>query len=171
MTIVQARKWLILSSLIITGSQVIFLFVAPALEFPLSYPKNLDLLQIVTPVFLGYLGSAAHFIFMTPPPKVPANNEYLGLLVKGPIIIYACAMVAAFGSFAYSNRMGAPIGSGMSVDNLATAISISLGILAVTTGVIISYLFAANQGTVDTTFAPVRGSQNPGSVHRPPAAD
>jgi hypothetical protein len=31
--------------------------------FPLTYPKNLELLQIVSPVFLGYLGAATHFIF------------------------------------------------------------------------------------------------------------
>jgi len=141
MTADQGRKWLILSSLIITGIQVIFLFVAPALGYPLTYPKNLYLLQIVTPVFLGYLGSAAHFVFTAPPPEVTVNNQFLGPLVKGPITIYACAMVAAFGTFGYSNREGVQIGSAMTVDNLATAISISLGILAVTTGVIISYLF------------------------------
>jgi len=36
-------------------------------------------------------------------------------------------------------------GSGMSVDNLATAISVSLALLAVTTGVIVSYLFAVDR--------------------------
>jgi hypothetical protein len=159
MTADRARKWLILSSLIITGAQLIFLLIAPVMGFPLNYPKNLDLLQIVTPVFLGYLGSAAHFIFMTPPPAVFANNQLLGILVKGPIIIYACAMIAAFGAFAYSNRAGATIGNGMSVDNLATAISISLGILAATTGVIISYLFVTHQETAT-------GASSPGS---PPA--
>ena len=143
MSIDEARKWLILSSLIITGVQIIFLFSAPAFNFPLNYPKNLDLLQIISPVFLGYLGSASHFIFQNPAPPVPVQNQFLGLLVKGPIAIYAIAIIAAFASFGYSNRVGAPIGSGMSVDNLATALSAALGILAVTTGVITSYLFVA----------------------------
>jgi hypothetical protein len=54
--------------------------------FPLTYPKNLELLQIVSPVFLGYLGAATHFIFIAPPPKVRVKNEFLGFLVIGPII-------------------------------------------------------------------------------------
>lgn len=141
----EARRWIILSSLIATGVQIVFLFIAPAIGVPLEYPKNLDLLQIVLPIFLGYLGSAAHFVFMTPPPAVTVNNQFLGLLVKGPVIIYACALVAAFGAFWYSNREGAPIGGNMSVDHLANAMSISLGVLAASTGIIVSYLFVVNQ--------------------------
>jgi hypothetical protein len=143
MTIDSARKWLILSSLIITGGQMVFLLTAPAFSFPLTYPKNLDLLQIVSPVFLGYLGSASHFIFQNNPPAVPVQNQFLGMLIKGPIVIYVFAVAGALASFGYSNRVGAPIGGGMSVDNLATALSLSLGVLAVTTGIISSYLFVA----------------------------
>lgn len=145
MTTDEARKWLILASLIITGVQVVFLFVAPVIGYPLEFPKNLDLLQIVSPVFMGYLGSAVHFIFMSPAPKVTVNNGYLGMLIKGPIIIYACAMTAAFAAFGYSNRQGAAVGNGMTTDNLATSMAIALGILAVTTGVIVSYLFTASR--------------------------
>jgi hypothetical protein len=143
MTINSARKWLIASSLTITGGQMIFLLIAPAFSFPLTYPQNLDLLQIVLPVFLGYLGTASHFIFQSTAPPVRAQNQFLGLLVKGPIIIYVLAVTAAFGSFAYSNRVGAERGAGMSVDNLSTALSLTLGLLAVTTGIVSSYLFAA----------------------------
>jgi hypothetical protein len=67
------------------------------------------------------------------------------MLVKGPIMIYGCAVVAAFSAFGFSNRAGAIVGTGMSVDNLATALSISLGVLAATTGVLVAYLFAVNQ--------------------------
>jgi hypothetical protein len=151
MTTDAARRWLILASLVITGVQIIFLIVAPVFGLPLEYPKNLNLLQITSPVFVGYLGSAVHFIFMTPPPEIPARIQFLGLLVKGPIIIYACAIISAFAAFAFSNRAGAPIGGGMSVDNLATAISIALGLLAATTGAIIAFLFAANQGATNAT--------------------
>ncbi|MCX5855596.1 MAG: hypothetical protein NTZ24_13680 [Deltaproteobacteria bacterium] len=142
MTANSARKWLIVSSLIITGGQMIFLLTAPAFSFPLAYPKNLELLQIVLPVFLGYLGSASHFIFQSPTAPVRVKNQFLGLLVKGPIIIYVLAVLAAFGSFSYTNRIGADSGVGMSVDNLATALSLTLGLLAVTTGIVSSYLFA-----------------------------
>jgi hypothetical protein len=146
MTADKARKWLIVSSLLITGAQMIFLIAAPSFGFPLEYPRNFNILQIVSPVFFGYLGSATHFIFMRPSPKVAVNYPLLGLLVKGPTLIYVAAMLAAFISFGYSNRVGAMPGNGMSVDNLATAISVSLALLAVTTGVIVSYLFAVNRG-------------------------
>jgi hypothetical protein len=139
----RARKWLILASLLITGVQLIFYFVAPAISFPLEYPKNIDLVQIVTPVFLGYLGTATHFIFITPPPQVQVNREYLGYLVKGPLLIYCGAVIAVNAAFAYSNRTGAILGQGMSVDTLRTSLSISLGVLAASTGIIVSHLFVS----------------------------
>jgi len=145
MTVNRARRWLILFSLCVTGVQIVFFVAAPALGFPLQYPKNLDLLQIVSPVFLGYLGAASHFIFQNPAPDVPVQNEFLGLLVKGPIIIYSAAVIAALSAFAYSNRQGAVIGNGMSIDALAMTMSISLGVLAVSTGILTSYLFVAPQ--------------------------
>lgn len=142
MPVDEARKWLIISSLSITGMQIAFLIIAPSIGFPLSYPKNLELLQIVSPVFLGYLGAASHFIFRNPVSDTPIYNQLLGIMVKGPIFIYLLAIVAAFSAFAYSNRSAAVIGTGMSVENLSTAISASLGVLAVSTSVIISYLFS-----------------------------
>lgn len=138
-----ARKWLIVSSILITGVQVIFFLVAPAVGYPLEYPKNLEILQLILPVFLGYLGAAAHFVFKTPVPSVPAQNQFLGLLIRGPILVYVLAVLAVVIAFGYSNRIGAPIGPGMSVANLTTALAIALSILAATTGVLSSYLFVA----------------------------
>jgi hypothetical protein len=143
MDINEARKVLVVWSLIITGFQLIFLLVAPAFGFPIQYPRNISLLQIVSPVFLGYLGSATHFIFINPTPAIKANNEFLGILIKGPLMIYSLVVVGTMTAFWYSNRAGAPAGSGISVENLATALSLALGLLAVTTGVISSHLFAA----------------------------
>jgi hypothetical protein len=143
MNISSARKFLILSSLVILGAQMIFLTVAPSIGFPLQYPKNLHLIDIVSPVFLGYLGSASHFIFQQPAPDVPVQSEFLGILVRGPIIVYTLVVISALSAFSYSNRVGAEIGSGMSEDALSTALSLALGVLAVTTGVITSYLFVA----------------------------
>src|SRR5277367_4135952 len=122
MTVTSAGKWLILASLIITGLQMLFLIAAPAFGFPLTYPKNLDLLEIVSPVFLAYLGSASHFIFQNPAPRVPVQNQFLGYLVIGPVVIYLAAV--------------------------AGTLSAALGVLAVTTGVISSYLFVAPQSQV-----------------------
>ena len=143
MTVDESRSWLITSSLAITAAQMVFLITAPVVGYPLQYPKNLDLLQIVTPVFLGYLGAAAHFIFRNPAPEVHVQNKFLGLLVRGPLIIYVVVTGSALGAFGYANRPSAAPGTGMSVPNLATTLSLSLGLLAATTSVINSYLFAA----------------------------
>jgi len=143
MTVDESRTWLITSSLVITAAQMVFLITAPVVGFPLQYPKNLDLLQIVTPVFLGYLGAAAHFIFRNPVPEVSVQNRYLGLLVRGPLAIYVIVTGSALAAFGYANRADAAAGTGISVPNLATILSLSLGLLAATTSVINSYLFAA----------------------------
>jgi hypothetical protein len=145
MTADTARRWLIFSSLVLTGIQAAFLLVAPYIGVPIEPQKSLSLLQIVTPVFIGYLGSASHYIFRTPPPRVVVNNQFLGLLVRGPIFVYVVIVVAAFGAFTYSNRPGAQIGSGMSAENLSTALTIALSVLAASTGVIVSYLFVAER--------------------------
>jgi hypothetical protein len=147
LTVDKARGFLISSSLFITGCQIIFLIVAPAFDYPLIYPKNINILQIVTPVFLGYLGAATHFIFRIPPPQVVVDVEFLPALVIGPVVVYILAFIAAFWAFGYSNRSGAPVPGGMSVDNLATLLSIILSVLAATTGVMISYLFAVHQNS------------------------
>lgn len=143
MSVDMARKWLILSSLVITGLQIIFLIVAPVFGFPLVWPRNLDVLQIVSPVFLGYLGSATNFIFQKPKHEVTVQSDLLGYVVVGPILIYVIVVTGALAAFGYSHRVGAPMGSGMPVDNLTTTLSLALGVLAATTGIISSYLFAA----------------------------
>ncbi|MCX7219363.1 MAG: hypothetical protein NTY70_10650 [Burkholderiales bacterium] len=144
MTHENARTWLILSSLIITGFQMVFLLVAPHLGFPLESPKNIEILQNISPVFFGYLGSASHFIFKNSEPAPSVTNCHLGFLIKGPFCIYVLATVGAFAAFAYSNR--AASNSGMTVESLTTSLSMALGVLAVTTGVLSSYLFAAPNG-------------------------
>ena len=155
MTIDTARKVLILASLAITGCQMAFLLLAPAFGYPLPYPKNLDLLQLISPVFLGYLGAASHFVFHTPAPGMPVQNQYLGPLLVGPLLLYAGAVGAALGAFGYTNRADAPVGVGMSVANLATALSLCLGVLAATTGVLSSYLFmVANRPPTPAAQAP-----------------
>lgn len=164
MTVEQARKWLIKWTLIITGAQMLFLILAPAFGFPLDYPRNLDLLQIIVPVFFGYLGAAAHFIFRTPTPTVSAVNDLLGMMLKGPVFIYIAVVVAAIIGFGYSNRPGAAIGSGMSVEALSTSLTIALSLLAVSTGVISSYLFAVNDAQkIPPPTPPVAQPATPGN--------
>lgn len=140
MPIDVARSFLIISSLIITGAILIFMISAPEIGYPLEWPQNLRILQIVLPVFLGYLGSAAYFIFKEKAEPVRVRTRFLGLLVIGPMIIYALAMLASLVVFGFSNR-AAQTGAGMTVDELSDCLTASLSLLSVTTNFIITRLF------------------------------
>jgi len=145
----NARKWLITSSLRITGAVFVFFVIAPAVDFPLTFPQARGLLEIVLPVFLGYLGSASHFVFSrrTRRKPIPMNRspELVSLLIRGPVIVFAVVSICAIAVFGYSNRISAKAGSGMSLDVLASLLSAALGLLAVTTNVAASYFFAAEK--------------------------
>src|SRR5208337_1230324 len=92
MTIESARTWIIIASLALTGCQLMFFIVAPVVGFPLETPNNIELLRIVLPVFLGYLGSASHFVFKCDHTKIRGRAQYLGILVIGPLLIYTLAV-------------------------------------------------------------------------------
>lgn len=145
MTTDQARQWIIFASILITGVQLTFFLTAPAIGYPLTYPKNISILQMTAPVFFGYLGAASHFAFANPASNATAPNQFLGILVRGPIVVYSLVIAAVTAAFGYSNRVGASIGDGMSVDDLANSLSIALGLLAASTSVITSYLFVPRE--------------------------
>jgi len=145
MKIDAARGWIIWGSLTITASQCLFLGVSPAFGFPLEFPKNLDILEMVGPVFLGYLGAAAAFIFKDPPPDVQVNEKFLGPLVIGPLSIYGMYIIGVLAAFGYSNRIHAPSGVGMSAEVLSRSLAIGLGILAATTSFISSHVFVVQK--------------------------
>lgn len=153
MQVDYARGWIVRWSLLVTAGTFLFLVLGPALGYPLDWDQIPRLFEIILPVFLGYLGSASHFVFRG---QAPAANEaiaqrndgidqrasLLGVIVRGPIIVFSVAIVAVAFAFGYSNRVNAAPGSGMSIDQLAASITALLGILAVTTNVAVSYLFS-----------------------------
>jgi hypothetical protein len=149
MTTDAARNWIVAASLGITAVDFVFFLLAPALGFPLTFDQAVRLLEIVLPVFMGYLGSATHFLFRIPPADAPAEvhppGGLLGLLVRGPIIVFGLATFAAIFAFGFSNRSMATAGSGMSLDALAGSLSAALGLLSVTTNVAVSYLFSTGE--------------------------
>ena len=99
-------------------------------------------MKIVIPLFLGYLGSAAQFVFAPKKAQVAPVLEYLGILTYGPIMVFSLGLTSVLFAFGYSNRIDAPPATGMSVDDLSNILTAALGLLAVTTNVLVSYLFA-----------------------------
>jgi hypothetical protein len=138
------RRWLIFASFGATGTSLLFFICAPALGYPLEPPASLRLLQLTVPVFSGYLGSMTAFVlsgrarYASPPAE---TSRYLPLIVKGPVLIFTIGMIASIITFGFANRLAAAPGTGMSVDSLSTSITLCLGILTVTTGAVVAYLF------------------------------
>jgi hypothetical protein len=144
MSMYQARKWLIVASLAMAALAFGFFILAPVLGYPLRYSQAQSLLQIVLPVSLGYLGAATQFVFQKEPPPEEGVSPppMMELLIKGPIAVFGLMMVVAIVAFGYSNRVAAPPGEGMNVEQLSAIVTAAMGLLAVTTNLIVSYLFA-----------------------------
>jgi hypothetical protein len=137
-----ARRWITASSLIVCCVILVFLLAAPAFGYPLEFAQSLRLLEILAPVFFGYLGAATLFVFRSnPAPERPLPDNVLNLLpllTKGPIYLFAIVIAVLLLSF---GRMNSPGGAGMSVDELAVGMSVALGLLTVTSNVIVAFLF------------------------------
>ncbi len=143
-----ARIWLVYASLIIILSQFLFFILAPPLGYPLTYDQSFRLLEIVLPVFLGYLGAATHFLFakgQSQKAQALAPSRFLGLLVRGPVVVFAVASVGALVAFCLSNQGSGAPGEGMSVDTLAGILTAILGFLAVTTTAVVTHLFSPGE--------------------------
>jgi len=145
MSVNSARRWLILFSLVACAISFVFLLLAPALGYPLDFPQALRVLELITPVFFGYLGAATHFVFTQKSPgnmRVRRDGGLFVLIVKGPVIVFSLAMAVIFLAFWIGNRPSATSGTGMSVDVLSASITAALALLAASTNVVVSYLFA-----------------------------
>jgi hypothetical protein len=167
MTTDGARAWLITASLAATGAAFVFFLAAPAIGYPLTWEQSIRLFEIVLPVFVGYLGAAVHFVFKIPrdtnQPQLPVSPLF-GLLVRGPFILFVFACITSLWVFGFSNRAEAPPGQGMNVDTLAWAFSAALSLLAVTTTVVVTSLFANKARNTTRTGERKRKIHGPSSA-------
>jgi hypothetical protein len=151
MTLATARKLLILSSLIVTACEFLFFILGPALGYPLHQGEAFRMIEIITPVFLGYLGSATRYLFHPAADQIRPSSiqrELLGLLVKGPLLVFSVISAAALFAFGYANR---PNGPGMLPDTLGLMLAATLGILTITTSVIVENVFPSVQSAASST--------------------
>jgi hypothetical protein len=60
-----ARLTIVSYTLFLTGALLVFLMIAPygGFVFDEKQKENVRLIEVVLPIFFGYLGSASHFIF------------------------------------------------------------------------------------------------------------
>ncbi|TGS71702.1 hypothetical protein EN844_01580 [Mesorhizobium sp. M3A.F.Ca.ET.201.01.1.1] len=146
----SARLAVVVYSLCITGALILFLILAQpiGMRFDFGRQENLRLVDIVIPTFLGYLGSASHFLFNSNRGREidEQNSVMLRLLVHGPFVIFILTMFALFYAHYTSHRplaISEPRIDVMDFNTLSRYVSISLGLLAITVGVVSSYLFGS----------------------------
>jgi hypothetical protein len=137
------RVWLPGADLTLTGCIILFFVVSPAFGYPLTYDESYQVMQIVFPVFVGYLATAVAFV-VRPVAEQQIDQQRLSvlrLLIRGPIFLFAGGILIVWLVFGYSNSGYALAGTGMTLKvftNLHTAL---LAILAATTGGLIAFLF------------------------------
>jgi hypothetical protein len=139
MSPLAARRTIVLFSLVSTGILIPFLILAPYVGYPLKASESLAVVRIVTPVFLGFLGAASIFVTKAHQEIIRPRGEsgsLIGYLIFGPFLLFFVSMVSS---------PHATAGNGMTVDELTSWISIVLGILTVTVGVISNSLFGVDQ--------------------------
>lgn len=150
MTVQQGRNWILLASLIACGATFVFFFLAPVFGYPLLWRDSSRILELIAPVFIGYVSTAVyyaihHAIHQTgkhSEENVPSVSRFMSLIIKGPVILFAITSVAILIAFGVLNAQTAEQGLGMSVENLAFAFTLALGLLTGTTNAVVHYLFS-----------------------------
>lgn len=144
----SARLAVVIYSLVITGGLILFLILAQpiGMRFDFGRQENLRLIDVVIPTFLGYLGSASHFLFNSNRGREieEHNAGMLRLLIHGPFWIFIVTICALFYAHYVSHRPLTTIEPRIDVmdfNTLSRYVSIALGLLAITVGVISGYLF------------------------------
>jgi hypothetical protein len=155
MNVDAARLWIVLASLLVCGFSLAFFLIAPATPYPLDWPQSFRLIEIITPVFLGYLAMATRHAFS--PNSRKANSKRISpvlvVLVKGPMFLFALIGVALTIAFGIANSALLKDTRGMSVDMLAAGFAALLGILAITTNVVVEHLFSMPHDHGDQNIA------------------
>ena len=154
MTVAQARQWLTIASLAATCTLFVFLVLAPGNFYSLDPSDAPRLMQIILPVFLGYLGAIAQYVIGAGhDPNVSLRGGFVAeLMVKGPVVIFVLGMSAILLAFQLDQRPG---GRGLwTVDQLALYVTGALSVLTVSTNVIISHLFAQIGAALPPTALP-----------------
>jgi hypothetical protein len=144
------RAWIIKASLAQLGASFAFFILArPIFGFPMVYEEVIRVLQIIFPVFVGYLGIAAAYVSQQPD-AVPIDTnsaapKFSQLLLRGPIYLVGMCSIVLIASFWVSNLPSAKSGGGMSLDNFCWFLSLLMGLLAASSGLVVTRLFPANR--------------------------
>ena len=126
------------------------LLILSPLVLPVSTQDAYRVVQIVFPVFAGYLGSAVLFLFRQQRgPTYIQDPTLLKYLLLGPFFIFWFLGLIVFAFFWASNLPGGI--PGMSIDELANYVTMLVSFMNVTIGALTSYLFQTQDQSSQST--------------------
>lgn len=142
----EAERIWIIKAIFILIVGFLLLFVAAPIFFgyPLDHQQRMRLIQLILPVFIGYLSSAIKYKFSNKTNKLKlnkSNDPAIRLLIKGSVYLFAFGMLLFWIEFWYTNRPNSPLGTGITIDQLVWYITVMLVLLTGTTGHIVASLF------------------------------
>jgi hypothetical protein len=151
MTYQAARIWIVKWSLAVIAAYGAALLIAPALRYPLEPSQSIQLLQMLLPIFLGYLASAIVFVFEGQRRADPTGQpELLGLLARGPFLVTIILSIALFGAFWAANSTDVKGERLMrfSYDTLTSGFAAIMGIHTFVTSALVAYLFGQEKKAI-----------------------
>lgn len=147
------RLWIVKASLLFLGTSFIFFVIArPLFNFPMLFDEVIRILQIIFPVFVGYLGLGAAYLthssgkVATQQSFEPNSVALARLLLRGPVYLIAVCTAALISGFWISNLPSSKPGAGMSIDTFSWLLSLLMGLLAASSGLVVNQLFRGKKG-------------------------
>ncbi|XSC43475.1 hypothetical protein ACF1BQ_036845 [Bradyrhizobium sp. RDT10] len=156
MTYQAARIWIVKWSLVILAVYGAALLLAPALRYPLEFTQSIQLLQMLFPVFLGYLASATVFVFEGEEgTDRNRQTKLLSMLTRGPFLVTFVLSLALFLAFwlAHSTDINAERMVRFSFDTFTSAFALIIGIHTAVTSALVAYLFGQEKKEIREALA------------------
>lgn len=141
MTVGKFRRVTVLTLLGLTSATIVFFIIAPVLGYPLELDQGWAMAQISIPVLTGYIGTATQFALGGHADDEAKVAPLLTWLVMGPVAIYLLGALAVLWAFWLTNRVGAPLGTGMSTQLLSTILTALLGVVTVSANIAVAQIF------------------------------
>lgn len=146
MSIEKERLWLVKASLLVTGTTFAFFAVAPfVLSFPMDGEEAIRQIQIVMPVFTGFLTTFVVYVVQTggasSDGETSETRPLLSLVVRWPVYLLSTVLVIIILAFWFSNSTHGAPGGGMTLDQFSWFVSALMTLMSITSGVLVVSLF------------------------------
>lgn len=140
------RVGLIGSSLLMVTIVLIFFAIAPSIGYPIESSQSLRMMEIILPVFLGYLSTAMVLLISVRSSQSQkwepiGNKKLLCVLVYGPVATFFLTVFCVILVYGISNGATETVGIGMPPNTMAFVLAIAVGLLSVSTNMLTYFLF------------------------------